>query len=153
MLYRLPAEESYAARVSWDRTFVFWRDERWVPADDEQSNQRMARNELLDRVSIPLENIRPILTAGIEPRDSAAAAERQFRALFKGEPRPDLMLSGIGVDGHTASLFPGTSELLKQEAIFAANQVPQLGTLPSWLWAAPRRGAACERCHARSATR
>jgi len=38
MLYRLPAEESYAARVSWDRTFVFWRDERWVPADDEQSN-------------------------------------------------------------------------------------------------------------------
>jgi 6-phosphogluconolactonase len=53
VLYRLLAEESYAARMPWDRTSVFWGDERWVPADDEQSNQRMARNELLDRVSIP----------------------------------------------------------------------------------------------------
>ena len=128
MLYRLLAEESYVARMPWDRTFVFWDDERWVPVDGEQSNQRMARNELLDRVSIPRENIRPILTVGIEPRDSAAAAERQFRALFKGEPRPDLMLPGIGVDGHAASLFPGTSALLEQEALFAANQVPQLDT-------------------------
>jgi 6-phosphogluconolactonase len=126
MLYRLLAEEFYAARMPWEETYVFWGDERWVTSDDPQSNQRMAFRELLDGVPIPKENIKRIITIGVEPRVSAEAIERQLRTLYPGEPRPDLMLLGLGEDGHTASLFPGTTALLEDAALFAANHVPDL---------------------------
>ena len=128
MLYRMLASERYAARMPWDLTYVFWGDERWVAPDHADSNVRMARDEMLSRVPIPPDHVRPMATIGMEPEGSAAAAERQVRSLFRGEPKPDLVLLGLGEDGHTASLFPGTAALGERKLLFAANYVPLLGT-------------------------
>ena len=128
MLYRLLTEERYAARMPWEQTFVFWGDERWVAPDHRDSNQRMAHSELLDKVPIPRQNIRPVVTMGLAPDDAAAAVERQVRSLFDGRPpHADLILLGLGEDGHTASLFPGTGGLIEQAQLFTANFVPQIG--------------------------
>ena len=126
MLYRTLASEPYAARFPWDRTYVFWGDERWVPPDHPDNNARAARDELLSRVPLPQDHIRPIVTTVIEPEASAAAAERQVRTLLGPDLRPDLVLLGLGEDGHTASLFPGTAALGERTALFAANRVPLL---------------------------
>ncbi|MDA1036357.1 MAG: 6-phosphogluconolactonase, partial [Chloroflexi bacterium] len=122
MLYRLLAEEQYASRFPWEQTYVFWSDERWIEPTDSLSNQRMVRETLLDRVPIPQDHVRAILTAGVTPIQSAEIADRHVRELFDGRTiRPDLILLGMGEDGHTASLFPGTSALLENEALFVPN--------------------------------
>ena len=121
MLYRLLAEEQYASRFPWEQTYVFWGDERWIEPTDAQSNQRMARETLLDRVPIPQDHVRAILTTGMTPAQSAEVAERHVRELFGGPPRPDLILLGVGEDGHIASLFPGTGALLEDKALFVPN--------------------------------
>lgn len=122
MLYRLLAEEQYASRFPWEDTYVFWGDERWIEPTDSLSNQRMVRDTLLDRVPIPQDHIRAILTTGVTPAQAAEVADRHVRELFDGRPiRPDLILLGMGEDGHTASLFPGTSALLEAEALFVPN--------------------------------
>ena len=106
-LYEALAAPPYADAMPWGAAHIFWGDERWVPADDAESNRRMAREALLDAASPA--SVVPILTEGLSPAESAAAAEDGLRRVFGGEPpRPDLLLLGIGSDGHTASLFPGT---------------------------------------------
>jgi 6-phosphogluconolactonase len=127
MLLRMLADEYYAARMPWEETYVIFNDERWLAATEPQSNQRMARDELLDRVSIPREQIRAILTIGMEPEDSAIVAERHVTELFSGPPRPDLTLLTVGDDGHTAGLFPGSGAILEDQALFVATEVPHTG--------------------------
>jgi 6-phosphogluconolactonase len=104
-LYRRLALEPYAARLPWARLHVFWGDERCVPADDEASNYRMAHETLLSRVAADPEKVHRI-----RGEDGAAAAARAYedelRAVLGDEPRLDLVLLGLGDDGHTASLFP-----------------------------------------------
>ena len=105
-LYEALAAPPYADAMPWAATHIFWGDERWVPADAADSNQRMAREALLGAVSPA--SVVPILTESVAPDESAAAAEAGLRRVFGGEPpRPDLLLLGIGSDGHTASIFPG----------------------------------------------
>jgi 6-phosphogluconolactonase len=84
----------------------------------------MAREQLLDRVAIPRDQIRTILTAGLEPADSAEVAERHIIELFDAPPRPDIVLLGMADDGHTAALFNASSVLLEDEALFAATRQP-----------------------------
>ncbi|HUZ02309.1 MAG TPA: 6-phosphogluconolactonase [Thermomicrobiaceae bacterium] len=130
-LFRLLAAPSRVGDVDWSRVHVFWGDERTVPPDDDESNYRMAREALLDHVPVPPEQVHRILAEN-RPDEAAAAYEQVLREVFGlaiGEP-PDfgLMLLGIGADGHTASLFPGTRALEETDRLVVANVVPQLGT-------------------------
>ena len=126
-LYRALAEPPCSTAMPWRSTTVFWGDERWVPAGHPDSNRRMASEALLSHGPAAAANVTPVPTEGIAPGDSAATVEDALRGVFGDAPvRPDLLLLGIGPDGHTASLFPGTSALDERERLFAANWVPQM---------------------------
>jgi 6-phosphogluconolactonase len=122
------------ARTSlpWDRMFFFWGDERHVPPTDPESNYRMAEETLLSKIPVAAGNVFRIAA---ENPDAAAAAEayektlRKFFALEPGQfPRFDLILLGMGPDGHTASLFPGTAALEEKSKLVVANWVDKLKT-------------------------
>jgi 6-phosphogluconolactonase len=122
------------ARTSlpWDRTFFFWGDERHVPPTDPESNYRMAEETLLSKIPVAAANVFRIPA---ENPDAAAAAEayeqtlRKFFALQPGQfPRFDLILLGMGPDGHTASLFPGSAALQEKSRLVVANWVEKFKT-------------------------
>jgi 6-phosphogluconolactonase len=120
-LYQLLAEAPYRDLLPWDRTHVFWGDERFVPHDNARSNFRMAREALLSHVPIPTANVHPIPTEGTTPEDAARAYEGVLKSFYGDKtlhPKRalfDVNLLGIGADGHFASLFPGTSALSERE--------------------------------------
>lgn len=101
--------------LEWDRTHLFLVDERFVPPENTESNYRMVRETLLDRIPIPSRNVHLMVTEISSLIASAERYEEELRAFFRlsegGIPEFDLILLGIGEDGHTASLFPGTQAL------------------------------------------
>jgi 6-phosphogluconolactonase len=127
-VYELLAGDDLRRQVSWRDVHVFFGDERMVPPDHAESNYRMAHEALLSLAPIPPENVHRIEGRG----DAAANAGRyedELRAFF-GEtdwPRFDLVMLGMGDDGHTASLFPGTPALAESRAWVAPNWVEKLG--------------------------
>ena len=132
-LYALLADPSAPFRdeIPWGRIHVFWGDERHVPPDDPQSNYRMAREDLLSRVPIPAANVHRIQAERPDASDAARAYERElvgFFALPPGAlPRFDLVLLGMGPDGHTASLFPGSEALEVRDRLVVAPYVAKFG--------------------------
>ena len=128
-LYALLASPDYRDRVDWSRTHLFWGDERCVPPDHAESNFRMVNEALLSKIQIPGKNIHR-LAGEKKPNQAAADYEgelRDFFALAPGQlPRFDLILLGLGEDGHTASLFPGSSALTEQEHLVATTYVEKL---------------------------
>lgn len=128
-VYRLLASEQYEDQIDWDRVHVFWGDERSVPPEDADSNHLLARQTLLDHILIPSENIHRI-KAELPPENAAADYERDLINFFKlsggGTPRFDLVLLGLGEDGHTASLFPNTAALTIDQQLVVANKVDKL---------------------------
>lgn len=122
--YELLGQELYRDLVPWQNTHIFWGDERCVPADDPRNNARMARRTLLDHVPIPSEQIHPMLCVG-SPQEAAAEYETLLRSFFKDAPRFDLVLLGLGENGHTASLFPGTPVLEEQQRWVAEVHVSE----------------------------
>lgn len=129
MLAELAGPE-FAARLPWSSIFFFWGDERCVPPDHADSNYRMAREALLAKVPVPEANIFRIPA---EDDDHERAAQnysttmQNFFGLAAGEwPQFDLVFLGMGADGHTASLFPGTTALAINDRIAAANYVEKL---------------------------
>lgn len=129
-LYSLLAS-NYADFV-WNRVFLFFGDERHVPPTDADSNYRMVEESLLAKIAIPAENV---FRVAAENPDAAAAAsdyESQLRRFFEiksGEfPRFDLILLGMGPDGHTASLFPDSPALDEQSRLVVANWVAKFNT-------------------------
>ncbi|MDX2243750.1 MAG: 6-phosphogluconolactonase [Leptolyngbyaceae cyanobacterium bins.302] len=101
--------------LPWEKIHVFWGDERYVPPTHPDSNEGMTRKAWLDHISIPAENIHVMPTASGDPAIDAAKHEAEIQAFFQtasGEfPVFDVMLQGMGDDGHTASLFPHTEAL------------------------------------------
>jgi 6-phosphogluconolactonase len=113
--YQLLAREPLRELVPWQQTHVFWGDERCVPADDPRNNALMARRTLLDHVPVPPEQVHPMVCNG-SPVEAAAEYEALLRGFFaNGRSRFDLVVLGLGENGHTASLFPGTSVLEEQQ--------------------------------------
>lgn len=115
-LYALLASDDFRSRFPWTRVSWYWGDERFVPPDHPESNYRMAREAMLAKAPVPPENIHPIPTDGT-PEDAARRYERTLQSAY-GAPtldpaRPlfDVMLLGLGTDGHTASLLPGDPTL------------------------------------------
>jgi len=117
----------WAAAIDWSRVHVLLGDERCVPPDHPDSNYRMARESLLDRVPIPRRQVHRWLAEDPEPAREAARMDGLLRALFPGgPPRLDLVLLGLGPDGHVASLFPGGAALEATSA-WAAATPPRAG--------------------------
>ncbi|HEY6477427.1 MAG TPA: 6-phosphogluconolactonase [Polyangia bacterium] len=116
-----------AQGIDWGRANVFFGDERAVPPGDPQSNYRMARETLLDPAQVPPANV--VRWRGEDP-DLDAAARDYEAALTTGASAPwlDLALLGLGADGHTASLFPGTSALAEEDRLAVAVDVAEMGT-------------------------
>jgi 6-phosphogluconolactonase len=112
-LYSLLSSASYRERIDWKKTFVFWGDERCVPLDSERNNAHMAKTLLLDKIEIPSANIYP-MPVDLEPAEAAKKYEETLKDFFgKDLPSFDLILLGLGDNGHTASLFPYTSVLIE----------------------------------------
>ncbi len=121
--YELLADPALRERVAWSNVHIFWGDERCVPAEDPRSNQRLARQALLDRVPLPPAQIHPIAGVG-SATDSATQYEALLRSFFTAQPPYlDLVLLGLGENGHTASLFPSTPVLAEQQRWVAAVTV------------------------------
>ena len=119
-LYRLLATPPYRDQVQWEQVYVFWGDERWVPLDDERSNARMASETLLAHVPIPKEQVFPMWADGISPEEFAREYERSLKLHLQRDGRFDLVLLGMGGDGHTASWFPHTGVLHEYDKWVAA---------------------------------
>jgi 6-phosphogluconolactonase len=126
-LYSLLAAPDFSDRVAWPRVHLFWGDERCVPPDHPDSNFRMVRENLLARIQIPPANIHRIMGEK-EPRQAASAYEAELKNFFGAGAlsRFDLIFLGLGDDGHTASLFPGSAALAETENLIAAVYVEKL---------------------------
>jgi 6-phosphogluconolactonase len=130
-LYSLIAANA-SGSLPWPKIYFFFGDERHVPPTDAESNYRMANESILSKIPVPAANVFPIPA---ENPDASAAAEsyeqtlQKFFALKPGEfPRFDLILLGLGPDGHTASLFPETAALKEKSRLVVANWVEKLQT-------------------------
>lgn len=119
-LYRLLATSPYREQVPWELVYVFWGDERWVPLDDDKSNAKMSFETLLDHVPIPKEHIFPMWDKAVSPAEFARQYEQSLRLHIHPEGVFDLILLGMGADGHTASWFPDTKVLHEQSKWVAA---------------------------------
>lgn len=145
-LYEVLAQPPCAPRMPWGNTHLFWGDERCVPPDHPDSNFAMAYRALVSQVPVPPENVHPIPTEFESPEKVAETYEEILRKFFGssvtakphpgarhgGEPFPsfDLILLGVGRDGHTASLFPGDRALEEErrwvEAVCTPNGFPHV---------------------------
>ncbi len=135
-LYERLAAPPFRDAFPWDRTHLFWGDERFVPADDPLSNFAMVKAALLDHVPIKRGNVHPVPTEHTDPQAAAAAYETTLKAVYgrdtfaPAEPLFDVNLLGLGPDGHTASLFPGTAVLKERErwvaAVIGAKAEPRI---------------------------
>ncbi|MBT1071415.1 6-phosphogluconolactonase [Pelotalea chapellei] len=113
--YELLAQLPFRELIPWEKSHIFWGDERCVPGTDRRSNAGMARRALLDQVPIPAEQIHPMECAS-SPKDSAREYQSLLFELFAGDlPCFDLILLGLGANGHTASLFPEEPVLDEQQ--------------------------------------
>lgn len=120
VLYRLLAEAPYRDQIPWKQIHLFWGDERCVPPQDPGSNFRLAEDALIAQVPIPSENVHRVL-GELDPERAARAYVKEMEDFFCGpRTRFDLVLLGLGDDGHTASLFPHSAALQETERLAMA---------------------------------
>jgi 6-phosphogluconolactonase len=115
-IYARLSSADYRDRIDWSKVHVFFSDERCVPPDETRSNYRMACEALLDHVALPADHIHRI-QGEIDPAQAALSYEQQLQQLFRTSALPafDLICLGLGDNGHTASLFPGTAALREKD--------------------------------------
>jgi 6-phosphogluconolactonase len=130
LLYELLASPAFRARIEWTKVEVFFGDERCVPPDHPESNYRMARQTLLAKVPIPGDNVYR-MRGEIEPEEAAKEYGLMLQERF-GDGGLDLILLGMGDDGHTASLFPGTEAVNERKHRVVANYAEHSTTGKSW---------------------
>jgi 6-phosphogluconolactonase len=131
-LYRLLAEDDgLRESILWKSVHLFWGDERHVPPDHPRSNYRLAAESLLHRISIPAANIHRIQCEAGDAETAAGQYEKELQSFFQPGPgrfpRFDCVLLGMGTDGHTASLFPGSVALQERRRLVTAAQPPAPG--------------------------
>ena len=123
---------NFSKQLPWDKVFFFWGDERHVPPDFPESNFRMAKETLLSKLPIPTDNVFRMSGDLPDANQAAGIYEQTLREFFRppsGQfPRLDFILLGIGSDGHTASLFPGTKALEENQHFVVGNWVEQHST-------------------------
>ncbi|ULQ51558.1 6-phosphogluconolactonase [Flavihumibacter fluvii] len=108
-LHEILAKSPYKESIDWNRIHIFWGDERYVPLDDERNNARMAYDTLLNHVVVPEDQVHIMRTDSPDPREAALQYESILHRYFDNSDHSfDLLLLGMGDDGHTLSLFPGT---------------------------------------------
>ncbi len=123
-LYSLLASDSYRSLIDWSRVSLFWSDERCVPPDDPASNYSMARETLISRVPVAPNSVHR-MRGELPPEEAATLYTEQIAAFFQGSgPKFDLILLGMGADGHTASLFPDTPDLTGGERYVVPTESP-----------------------------
>ncbi len=123
-MYRLLANPEFASHIDWKRVHLFWSDERCVAPDHQDSNSAMAWKSFIDRVPISMDNIHRILGEE-DPVVAADTYEQELKDHFKAAvPKFDLILLGLGEDGHTASIFPGSAAATERIRIAVATQHP-----------------------------
>lgn len=130
-LYETLARDPYKQEMPWDNWQVFFSDERFVPPDSPESNYFLAETTLLSKVPIPDRFVHRVATVDMDPNESAALYAENIRRIFNAPitqvPHFDVILLGMGKDGHTASLFPDTEALNVEDRLVVANYVPQAG--------------------------
>ena len=127
-LFELLASDPFRGRIPWEKTLVFWGDERCVPPDHKDSNYKLAYDLLLSKVPVPEANVFRMKGEAASPTEAAVEYEGLLKRTFEERPFPkfDLMLQGMGDDGHTASLFPGSPALGETQKWVVANRVEKL---------------------------
>jgi 6-phosphogluconolactonase len=128
LLYTLLASE-FAERLGWDSVYLFWGDERFVPHDHPDNNFRMVYHAWISKVPIPHKNIHRVPTETESPEEAARSYEQTLKEFFnpseeKSSPGFDVMLLGVGIDGHTASLFPGSRALTEKSRWVVSVEAP-----------------------------
>ena len=130
-MFEIFKDPRFWRRIEWQQVHLLWGDERWVPLDDEQSNAGEAVRGFIDEMKLDEEHYHPWPTHLDDPDAAAEAYELTLRILagsMSDTPVLDLVFLGMGDDGHTASLFPGTDAVHERERLAVANRVPQLDT-------------------------
>ena len=125
-MYALWAEAgNHGVSTPWEKVHLFWGDERYVPSDSPLSNYRMTREMLIEKVPIPAANVHPMPTYSAEPEKAAEAYGAELRGFFgSAVPAFDVQLLGLGVEGHVASLFPGSPALDEKRRWVMAVEAP-----------------------------
>ena len=129
-LYELLSSADWAAKMPWNKTEFFWGDERYVPSSDPASNFHMTQEAMLQRVNVPAANVHRVRTEEAEPSRAAELYEQEIRQLVPssgdGLPHFDLILLGLGTNGHTASLFPYQPALHEKPRLVVAEYIEEV---------------------------
>ena len=125
--YELLSSSEFATQLDWSKVQIFWGDERCVPPDHPDSNYLMTYETLIKKIPIPAENVHRI-QGELEPSEGAKKYEEEIRTYLGETPQLDLVLLGMGDDGHTASLFPGTKPIYENTKLAAATYVQKLSS-------------------------